>query len=302
LIIKIIPKSPFNFELSVKIFSNGDPQIQRYEKGFYWQLIWLNNKLVLITVRSLGSVDKPELSVSIKPDNELNKKDNVLARKILTSIFNLDFDLKYFYEDMHEDSIMSKLTLKLRGLNNPTTPTFFEAIVSSMIEQQISLKAARSIETKMIKEFGNILQLDGETYYSFPTPETLSNLEKEDLREYGLSFRKAEYVIDLSKCIEENKLDLNELKTKSTSEIISELLKIRGIGVWTAELAVIRGLHRLVALPADDIGLRRVVSHYYNNDEPISADELRRIAKGWGRWSGLAAFYLVVADIMSIKI
>jgi len=199
LIIKIIPKSPFNFELSVKIFSNGDPQIQRYEKGFYWQLIWLNNKLVLITVRSLGSVDKPELSVSIKPDNELNKKDNVLARKILTSIFNLDFDLKYFYEDMHEDSIMSKLTLKLRGLNNPTTPTFFEAIVSSMIEQQISLKAARSIETKMIKEFGNILQLDGETYYSFPTPETLSNLEKEDLREYGLSFRKAEYVIDLSK-------------------------------------------------------------------------------------------------------
>ena len=302
MIIKIIPKSPFNFELSVKIFSNGDPQIQRYEKGFYWQLIWLNNKLVLITVRSLGSVDKPELSVSIKPDNELNKKDNVLARKILTSIFNLDFDLKYFYEDMHEDSIMSKLTLKLRGLNNPTTPTFFEAIVSSMIEQQISLKAARSIETKMIKEFGNILQLDGETYYSFPTPETLSNLEKEDLREYGLSFRKAEYVIDLSKCIEENKLDLNELKTKSTSEIISELLKIRGIGVWTAELAVIRGLHRVVALPADDIGLRRVVSHYYNNDEPISADELRRIAKGWGRWSGLAAFYLVVADIMSIKI
>ena len=302
MIIKIIPKSPFNFELSVKIFSNGDPQIQRYEKGFYWQLIWLNNKLVLITVRSLGSVDKPELSVSIKPDNELNKKDNVLARKILTSIFNLDFDLKYFYEDMHEDSIMSKLTLKLRGLNNPTTPTFFEAIVSSMIEQQISLKAARSIETKMIKEFGNILQLDGETYYSFPTPETLSNLEKEDLREYGLSFRKAEYVIDLSKCIEENKLDLNELKTKSTSEIISELLKIRGIGVWTAELAVIRGLHRVVALPADDIGLRRVVSHYYNNDEPISADELRRIAKGWGKWSGLAAFYLVVADIMSIKI
>jgi len=298
LILKITPKSPFNFELSAKIFSNGDPQIQRYEKGSYWQLIWLNNKLVLITVRSLGSVDKPELSVSLKPDNELNKKDNVIARKILTSIFNLDFDLRYFYEDR----IMSKLTLKLCGLNSLTTPTFFEAIVSSIIEQQISLKATRSIETRMIKEFGDMLQLDGKTYYSFPTPETISNLEREDLRGSGLSFRKAEYVIGLSKSIEENNLDLNELKTKNTSEIISELLKIRGIGVWTAELAVIRGLHRLVALPADDIGLRKVVSHYYNNDKPVSADELRRIAKGWGKWSGLAAFYLVVADIMSIKI
>ena len=302
MILKIYPKSPFNFELSAKIFSNGDPQIQRYEKGSYWQLIWLNNKLVLITVRSLGSVDKPELSVSIKPDNELNKKDRQMARKILTSIFNLDFDLKYFYNDMFEDRIMSKLTLKLCGLNSPTTPTFFEAIVSSIIEQQISLKAARSIETKMIKEFGNMLQLDDETYYSFPTPETISNLEKEDLRGSGLSFRKAEYVIGLSKKIEENKLNLNELKNKNTSEIVNELLKIRGIGVWTAELAVIRGLHRFVALPADDIGLRRVVSHYYNNDKPVSADELRRIAKGWGKWSGLVAFYLVVADIMSIKI
>ena len=302
MILKINPKSPFNFELSAKIFSNGDPQIQRYEKGSYWQLIWLNNKLVLITVRSLGSVDKPELSVSIKPDNELNKKDSELARKILTSIFNLDFDLKYFYNDMFEDRIMSKLTLKLCGLNSPTTPTFFEAIVSSIIEQQISLKAARSIETKMIKEFGNMLQLDDETYYSFPTPETISNLEKEDLRGSGLSFRKAEYVIGLSKKIEENKLNLNELKNKNTSEIVNELLKIRGIGVWTAALAVIRGLHRFVALPADDIGLRRVVSHYYNNDKPVSADELRRIAKGWGKWSGLVAFYLVVADIMSIEI
>ena len=191
MILKITPKSPFNFELSAKIFSNGDPQIQRYEKGSYWQLIWLNNKLVLITVRSLGSVDKPELSVSLKPDNELNKKDNVIARKILTSIFNLDFDLRYFYEDR----IMSKLTLKLCGLNSPTTPTFFEAIVSSIIEQQISLKATRSIETRMIKEFGDMLQLDGKTYYSFPTPETISNLEREDLRGSGLSFRKAEYVI-----------------------------------------------------------------------------------------------------------
>ncbi len=302
MILKIYPESPYNFELSAKIFSNGDPQVQRYEKGSYWQLIWLNNKLVLITVRSIGSVDQPELSVSIKPDTELNSEDLVLARQKVRSIFNLDFNLKYFYEDMKNDRILSKLTPKLRGLNSPTTPTFFEAIVSSIIEQQISLKAARSIETKMIKKFGDILKLEDATYYSFPTPQTLFKLEREDLRGSGLSFRKAEYVIGLSKCIEDKKLDLNKLKTKSTTEIIQELLKVRGIGFWTAELAVIRGLHRLVALPADDIGLRRVVSHYYKNDKPVSSDELRIIAKDWGEWSGLVAFYLVVADLMSIKI
>ncbi len=302
MILKIYPQSPYNFELSAKIFSNGDPQIERYEKGSFWQLIWLHNNLVLITVRSMGSIDQPELSVSIKPDTELNSEDLVLARQKVCSIFNLDFNLRYFYDDMKDDRILSKLIPKLRGLNSPTTPTFFEAIVSSIIEQQISLKAARSIENKMIKKFGNTLKLEGATYYSFPTPQTLSKLEREDLRGSGLSFRKAEYVIGLSKCIEDNKLDINKLKTKNTSEIIQELLKVRGIGFWTAELAVIRGLHRLVALPADDIGLRRVVSHYYKNDKPISSDELRIIAKDWGKWSGLVAFYLVVADLMSIKI
>ena len=58
----------------------------------------------------------------------------------------------------------------------------------------------------------------------------------------------------------------------------------------------------MVALPAEDIGLRRLVSHYYNDDKPVTVDELLDIAKGWGRWSGLAAFYLVVADLLSIKI
>jgi DNA-3-methyladenine glycosylase II len=74
-------------------------------------------------------------------------------------------------------------------------------------------------------------------------------------------------------------VELDELKTRGTQEIIDALLNIRGIGVWTAELAVIRGLHRLVVVPADDIGLRRIVSHYYNDGKPISPNELREIAK-----------------------
>jgi DNA-3-methyladenine glycosylase II len=302
MIIKIRPESPFNFELSSIIFSTGDPQIQRYENGSYWQLIWLNNKLILITVRSIGSVHKPMLSVSLNPDKNLKKDDVLLAMHSVKSIFNLDLKLNNFYHDIEKDKIISVLTKKLIGLNSPTTSTFFEAIVSSIIEQQISLKAARSIENRMIKTFGDMLKLDGNVYYAFPTPKTLSKLKREDLRGSGLSYRKAEYVIGLSKCIDEEKIDLDELKNKNTSEIIKELIKIRGIGFWTAELAVIRGLHRLVALPADDIGLRRIVSHYYTNNKPISSDELRIIGKAWGKWSGLAAYYLVVADLMSIKI
>lgn len=154
----------------------------------------------------------------------------------------------------------------------------------------------------MIKIFGDALELNNMIYYAFPTPKTLFKLERDDLRRVGLSFRKAEYVIDLSKNIMDDAVDLDELKTRGTQEIIDALLNIRGIGVWTAELAVIRGLHRLVVVPADDIGLRRIVSHYYNDGKPISPNELREIAKIWGKWGSLAIFYLVVADLMSLNI
>ena len=157
MILKIKPQSPFNFDLSAKIFSNGDSQIQKYENGSYWQVIRLNDKLVLVTVKSSGTVETPELTIDVKPDNNLDNEDFKLVKQIVTSIFNLNFNLQNFYEEMKEDKLISRLTTQLRGLNSTRTPTFFEAIVSSIIEQQISLKAAKSIETYMTKTFGSIL-------------------------------------------------------------------------------------------------------------------------------------------------
>ena len=133
-------------------------EIQKYEDNSFWQLIQLKNRLLLITLRSTGTVDKPELLVNIKPDDGLNNRDIHQISKIVTSIFNLDFNLLNFYNDMKNDGVMSQLIVKLKGLNSPTTTTFFEAIVSSIIEQQISLKAAKSIENRMIKDFGNELR------------------------------------------------------------------------------------------------------------------------------------------------
>ncbi len=300
--LKMYPEPPFNFELNIKLFSNGDPQIKRYENGSYWQVTYLNHKSVLINVQSSGTVDEPELLVTIKSDDKLDNHDKVSAEKFVRSIFNLDFDLKKFYKDMENDEVMSQLTQKLIGLKGSTIPSLFEALVSSIIEQQISLKAAHSIENRMIKGYGKRLDIDGKTYFGFPTPYILSKLSSETLRKCGLSFRKAEYVINLSKLIETGKLNLESCESMDTPDIMDELLKIRGIGAWTAEMGVLRGLRRLDTLPVDDIGLKRVVSHYYNNDEPISAGTLDDISKRWGKWKGLAVYYLIVANFMSIKI
>ena len=299
--IEVLP--PYDFELSSEIFGNGDKQIRKYENGKFWQVLTMNGKLILATAKSQGNVNKPRIAVELKSENEITEKDKKKAKNQLNLIFSLDLDLNPFYSDADNDKIMAHLTRKLRGLKTPTTPSVFEALVDSIIEQQISLAVANSLRKKLVKKFGQTLHLEEGLYYAYPTPQQLASVNISGFRECGLSMRKGEYIKEVSALILEKKLNLEKLKNYENSEhVIAELDKIRGVGVWTAEFTMLRGMQRLEALPADDLGLRRVISRYYCQGRAISSSEVRHIAKNWSKWKGLAAYYLVVADMKNIEI
>ena len=297
------PTPPFDFELSAMIFSDGDPQIRKYEKGEFRQVIKAGSKLILLTITSSGTVEEPKLSVRLESDQKISEKDREKAGKTVRTLFNLDFDVKPFYEHTKDDRVMTHLTRKLRGLKSPTTPTVFEALIDSIVEQQISLSIANTMEGRLIKSFGEVLSLNKQVYYAFPTPQEFASASVRTLRSCGLSQRKAEYIKDASKMIIDGKLCLEKLKGyEDVNDIIRELDRIRGIGTWTAEMTMVRGMQRVEAFPADDLGLRRVISHYYCGDEEISGEEARKIAEKWGKWKGLASFYLIIATAMDIRI
>jgi len=296
------PVRPFNFDLSARIFSGGDPQIRAYDDGRYRQVIRLKGSLALATITSTGPAREPRLSVELASDQAFSPVDANVARGTIRRLFNLDFDLKPFYADMKADPVMSRLTRRLRGLKSPTTATVFEALVSSIIEQQISLAAAHSMERRVVEAFGAPLTVNGTTYYAFPAPSDVAVARLARLRACGLSYRKAEYIRDIARLVVGGRLDLERFRSyESTDEVIQELREIRGIGVWTAELTALRGLRAYDAFPADDLGLRRVVSHYYASDRSITGDQARRIAERWGRWKGLAGYYLMVAALLDIE-
>ena len=294
---------PFSFDLSAEIFASGDKQIRNCNNGKFWQVIRFNRKLALTTIESIGTVDKPKLSVELRSNAGINRQDIKKAEDTIKFLFSLDFDLKPFYERVKEDKIMASLTSNLWGLKSPTTLTVFEALVDSIVEQQISLKVANGIENKITKKFGDALNLEGDTYYAYPTPQKLASAQTEELRQCGLSLRKGEYIKEVATLITQGKLNLEKISSyESMEQIIRELDEIRGIGVWTAELTMLRGMQRLEALPADDLGLRRVISRYYFSGKKISSAEARQTAEAWGEWKGLAAYYLVVADMKDIEV
>jgi DNA-3-methyladenine glycosylase II len=301
--LKIKPIPPFDFNLSATIFAGGDPQIRTYDNDKYWQVLRVNDTLVLITLSSVGTIDDPALEIELKSIAELSTNDQNRVEEIVSSLFNLPLDLTAFYDAVKNDRIMQTVTQRLRGLKSPTTPTVFEALVDSIIEQQISLTVAHVLERNVIKTFGDQLMVDDATYYAYPTPQNIANGTVEQLRNCGLSMRKAEYIHDISKSITEGERDLEHFKTyEDAEEIIKEMVKIRGIGVWTAELTMLRGMSKLEAIPADDLGLRRHIAHYYCNDRKITGAEAREIAEKWGTWKGLAAYYLILASRLGLEI
>ena len=300
--LSLSPVPPFDFNLSMQIFRNGDRQIRICENGKFHQVIWLRDKPALIRLESAGTVEHPLLQAKLMANKEVTRGDEKEAMEVVTRLLNLDLDLADFYATAMRDRTLEAVVKQLRGLRSPTTQTPYEALMDSVVEQQISLKVATTMERRIIKKFGEALSFDEDVYYAYPTPKALANAGVDDLRACGLSQRKAEYIKQISTLIAEGKLDLEKFRSYgSTEDIVGKLDAVRGIGRWTAELTVIRSLQRWDAMPADDIGLRRIISQFYFGGRRISSEEAKTIAEPWGKWRGLASYYFVVAELINLK-
>jgi DNA-3-methyladenine glycosylase II len=295
------PTPPYDFTLSTFVFSNGDPQIRKAENGRFWQVIQIGDQLVLTEIIAEGTTGNPMLKVRLSTDGTLTPGEKEQAGNIISRILNLNDYLVPFYQAVRNDPPMRDLTKRLRGLKPLTTPTVFEALVDSVVEQQISLAVARTLESRLTKMFGDSLVVEGQTFYAFPTPERMASATPEQFRSCGLSAMKGGYIRNAAEQVAREELDLEQLRNIRDSEkIITELTKLKGVGRWTAELAILRGMHRLDAFPADDLGLRRAIAQRYQIGEKITGEEARKIADQWGEWKGLAAYYLLIADQMGI--
>jgi DNA-3-methyladenine glycosylase II len=289
---------PYDFHLSTALFAS-ESHISLAD--LYGEVLRLEGIPVLALVRSTGSVDSPILQMEVKAKDPPCPARIEEARIIMQSVLNLSLDLSPFYSYIRNDPVLARITITLRGLKPRKTPTIFEVLVRSIIEQQISLSAAHRIQERLIHSFGEPLILGRETYFVFPTPETLALTTEEGLRNCGLSRNKASYIRGIARSITDGSFALEDLASEQEADIICSTLKaIRGVGNWTAEMVMLRGIGIYETFPADDLGLLRTLSRFYRTGEPITPDEARELSDHWGPWKGLAAFYLIVAELQGL--
>ncbi len=160
----------------------------------------------------------------------------------------------------------------------------FESLLKSIISQQLSGKAANAIYIRFIRYYNQVL----------PTPQQIISTPDEILRiQIGLSFKKIEYLKDLSSRILNRQLDLASLMMEmSDDEIIEELMKVKGIGRWTAEMFLIFCLGREDIIPLDDLGIKKAIQKLYDLPQLPNPSSMLAISLPWRPYRSIATWYL----------
>jgi DNA-3-methyladenine glycosylase II len=167
----------------------------------------------------------------------------------------------------------------------------FGTLVDSIISQQISTAAARTIKDRLKTAVSaRTKSTNGSTKEL--SPEGLLTFDLDDLREIGVSRQKGTYLLDLALKVQEGVVDLKSLNRKSDEDVIQELIQVKGIGRWTAQMFLIFSLARLDVLAVDDLGLRNAVQRLYGFDELPNPEQMHSVAQPWRPYATVASWYL----------
>lgn len=161
---------------------------------------------------------------------------------------------------------------------------YYQELVDSIISQQLSIKAAATIEGRFKAIFGDV----------YPTPEQILSTDHETLRSAGLSNAKCNYIRDLAQYIVKGKIDLNKLNALSNSEIVQELTAVKGIGEWTAHMFLMFAMARLDVLAVGDLGIRSGIKKLYKLPELPDSQQIKDLAikNKWAPYETVACWYI----------
>lgn len=239
---------------------------------------WVDGALYRVVDGTEVHVERAVGSVEVTPDGP-----GALAH--VSFLLGLSFDLAGFWAWAEADPVLRQLARPLAGYRPPLQPDPWEAVVTSVTAQQVSLHSAFAVRARLVERLGTRHR----HAWEFPSRDTVAQAGEEDLLTAGFSHRKAEYVLGLAR----SDLDLTALAAVPDDDVVALLSAQRGLGRWSADWFLARALARPNAWPAGDLGLRKAVSHFYGDGLMLEEAAVRELGERFGAWRNLAAHMLL---------
>ena len=284
--IELSTPTAFNFEQTLRFLSRNEKECLHVIKNKeIFKVISFENSLVLFSI----TYDS-HIQISIHSENQ-NQKIVDFVKNYVNHWFDLEANLPLFYETAQNDEVLASLCQRFHGLRMISMPDLFESLVWSIIGQQINLNFAYSLKKRLVHNFGEKIIFDNENFYSLPTPERLASLNLEDFQPLQFSKSKAKYILNVSREFAEGNLSQEILKKLTFEEVKEKLVKIKGVGNWTANYSMMKSLKNYDAFPVEDVGLHNAVKTQYGLAAKPTIKELNQMAEKWKDWRGYATFY-----------
>ncbi|HLI10032.1 MAG TPA: DNA-3-methyladenine glycosylase 2 family protein [Alphaproteobacteria bacterium] len=288
---------PFRLDLTAwALRRNPINRVDRWDGTAYARTMLVNARPVEVVVTQPGTPDAPRLVARVRGARASATVETAVTMA-LNRLLSLGVDLAPFYAAAAGEPRLSELAARFRGMKPPRYLSIFETLVNAICCQQISLVAGLTLLNRIAERFGRACRASQTVTYAFPRPRDLVGADLASLRALGLSRHKGLAVIDLAKRLHEKRLDLEDLQNVDDDMAFGRLEALRGIGRWSAEYALLRGLGRLNVFPADDVGARGHLEEWLRLRRPLDYDRAKRLLARWQPFAGLVYLHLLLKQL-----
>jgi len=288
------PLAPFRLDLTVwTLRRRADNQIDRWDGATYRRVLVVEGEPVEVEVTQIGPPNSPRLQVAVTGATT-NCKIRRPVSASLNQLLGLQIDLTRFYRFALHQATLGPLARRFRGMRPPRFLSVFEALVNATACQQMSLTVGILLLNRLAGKCGLAWEHDGVVAHAFPRPQDLVHRDPHMLRLLGFSQHKVRALLESASAIEAGKLDLEALTNVTDDIALANLQQLRGVGRWTAEYLLLRGLGRWHIFPGDDVGARNNLTRWLGLTENLDYAGVRRVLARWKAYGGLIYFHLLL--------
>ncbi len=257
----------------------------------------IDGKPFEVGVGQQGSDSNPLLDVRVMRATPLSAKESSEINSCLERSLGTNVDLSHFYRFGHANPKLKSLITRFCGMKPPRFPTVFEALVNGITCQQLSLTLGIILLNRLAMNYGTRLNLVDGQVHAFPRPSELARLKPNHFRKLGYSRQKGAALIELSKSITDKKFDPDDLENMSDEQALETLDALRGVGRWTSQYVLLRGLGRIHIFPLDDIGACNSLQRWLRRSEKLNYEEAQHTLSPFARYAGLVYFHLLLQSL-----
>ena len=271
------PISPFRLDLTVwALRRRPDNVVDRWDGQTYRRVLPLPGGFAEIAVTQSGPPETPQLRVTVGA-TALSPEVQQCVTTTLERLLGFRTDVAAFYPLASRDAALSSLAQRFCGMKPPRFATVFESVITAIASQQVTRTVGVLLLNRLAVSYGAAVHAGEVAAYAFPQAEDLATLHPSHLRQLGFSRQKGRAMIELARSITVEGLDLERLEKLPDDEAIERLCDLQGVGRWSAEYVLLRGLGRTHVFPGDDVGARKNLQRWLNLVKPLNYAAVHRV-------------------------